>query len=124
MMTSSELHTAIPILLSLDVAATARFYTTRLGFSCRHQTPGLAILQRDAVTIHFTKCDDRHLVEWSACRVGVTGVDALYEEYSQQGALHPKSTLRDTDYGTREFGVVDIHGALVTFYENMPEHHI
>ncbi len=122
-MTSVQMHTAIPVLLSLDVAATARFYTTRLGFRCRYETPGRAILQRDGVEIHFTKCEEQRLVNWSACRVGVTGVDALYEEYSQQGVLHPKSTLHDTDYGTREFGIIDPHGALITFYENRSEHH-
>ncbi len=122
-MTSTQLQAAIPVLLTLDVSATARFYTTRLGFKCRYETPGLAILQRDAVTIHFTKCDDQHLVDWSACRVRVTGVDALYDEYSRQGALHRKTMLRDTEYGTREFGIVDIHGALLTFYEDKSESH-
>jgi hypothetical protein len=61
-MTSSQMRTAIPIHLSLDVSAIARFYTTRLGFTCRYETPGRDILQRDGVEIHFTKCDQQRLV--------------------------------------------------------------
>jgi hypothetical protein len=111
------MQSAVPVLLTLNVSATVRFFTGQLGFTARYETDGFAILQRDLVTIHFTKCNEQHLVDWSSCRVAVTGIDALYQEYSQRGALHPKSVLRDTDYSTREFGIIDVHGALVTFYQ-------
>jgi len=38
-------------------------------------------------------------------------------EYSRQGVIHPNRKLEDTEYGTREFGVVDLHGVLITFFE-------
>ena len=106
-MTLAEMHTAIPVLLSLDLPATVRFYTSTLGFTCRYQEEGFAILQRDSIEIHFTACAEQHLVDWSSCRVGVTGIDELYTEYAQRGILHPNSKLHDTHYGTREFGIVD-----------------
>jgi catechol 2,3-dioxygenase-like lactoylglutathione lyase family enzyme len=119
-MTSPKMLTAIPVLLSLDIPATVNFYTTQLGFTCLYQESGFAILQRDSIQLNFTGCDEQHLVDWSSCRVAVDGVDALYAECSRQGIVHPNSKLEDTDYGTREFGIVDVHGVLITFYERKP----
>ena len=116
-MTPPEMHTAIPVLLSLDIPATVGFYTSTLGFTCRYHEEGFAILQRDAIELHFTGCPEQHLVDWSSCRVGVTGIDELYAEYAQRGILHPNSKLHDTHYGTREFGIVDPQGVLITFSE-------
>jgi hypothetical protein len=116
-MTKPKMLTAISVLLSLDVPATVTFYTTKLGFTCPYQDEGFAILQRDRIQLHFTGCNEQHLVDWSSCRVEVDGVDALYEECSSQGIVHPNSKLEDTDYGTREFGIIDVHGVLITFFE-------
>jgi catechol 2,3-dioxygenase-like lactoylglutathione lyase family enzyme len=120
-MTPSTMHTVIPVLLTLDVADTVRFYTSTLGFVCRHEQAGFAILNRSDVELHFTRCPERRLVEWSCCRVGVSGVDALYDEYSHhKGLIHPNCKLHDTDYGTREFGILDSQGVLITFFERRP----
>ncbi len=116
-MTTPKMHTAIPVLLSLDIPATVQFYTTTLGFTCPYQDAGFAILQRDSIELHFTQCNEQHLVDWSSCRVAVEGVDALYEDFSRQGVIHPNARLEDTDYGTREFGIIDRDGVLITFYE-------
>jgi catechol 2,3-dioxygenase-like lactoylglutathione lyase family enzyme len=112
-----RMTTAIPVLLSLDPSATVRFYESKLGFRCRYQQEGLAILVRDDIELHVTKCPDRRLIEWSCCRIRVADVDALYSEYGAQSVLHPKGHLRDTDYGTREFGTLDEDGVLLTFFE-------
>lgn len=116
-MTAPKMLTAVPVLLSLDVPATVIFYTTKLGFTCLYQESGFAILQRDSLQLNFTGCNEQHLVDWSSCRVAVDGIDALYEACTSQGIVHPNSKLEDTDYGTREFGIVDIHGVLITFFE-------
>lgn len=117
-MTVSKMLTAVPVLLSLDFPATVAFYTTKLGFACPYQDSGFAILQRDNIYLHFTGCAEQHLVDWSSCRVAVDGVDALYEECSRQGIIHPNAKLADTDYGTREFAILDNHGVLITFFES------
>jgi len=116
-MTTPRMLTAVPVLLSLDIPATVNFYTTNLAFSCPYQDSGFAILQRDSLYLHFTGCAEQHLVDWSSCRVAVEGVDALYEECSQHGLIHPNARLADTEYGTREFGILDLHGVLITFFE-------
>jgi hypothetical protein len=53
--------------------------------------------------------------------VEVSGVDALYADFSRTGAIHPNAPLESTDYGTREFGLLDVHGALTNFFEHQPE---
>jgi hypothetical protein len=122
-MTQGKLQRAIPDLLTLDVPETVRFYTSNLGFTCRHETSGFAMLQRDDVVLHFTSCPDRKLVEWSCCRIEVSGVDTLYEEFLKQGATHSSSHGKphDTAYRTREFGVIDSQGVLITFFERKPD---
>ncbi len=118
-MASPRLQTANPVLLSLDIPATVRFYTTKLGFSCLHEHSGGAILKRDEIVLHFTLCPERRFVEWSCCRVRVVGINALYDEFAQQGVIDPspKGRPHDTDWGTREFGLIDCQGVLITFYE-------
>jgi hypothetical protein len=120
-MSAATLNTAIPVLLTLDVGKTVAFFTQQLGFSSPYHDSGFAILQRDGVTLHFTGCGEQHLVDWSSCRVAVSGVDALYADFAQTGAIHPNAPLESTDYGTREFGLLDVHGALITFFERLPE---
>jgi catechol 2,3-dioxygenase-like lactoylglutathione lyase family enzyme len=118
-MNKSTMQVAVPILAPLDIAATVRFYTEELGFICRHQSPGeYAILQRDEIEIHFWPCDNAEIAANTACRVGVLGIDALYDEYSKRGVLRSDCELQETPWGTREFEVFDPHNNLVTFFES------
>ena len=117
-MDRAMMNAAVPILASLDIATTVEFYTELLGFTCRFQSPGeYAIVQRDAIEIHFWPCDDANIASNTACRVAVSGIAALYEEYSAQGVLRHDCELHDTPWGTREFEVFDPHGNLITFFE-------
>ena len=119
-MSRSAMHSAVPILASLDIRVTVAFYVDRLGFACRHEAVGeYAILQRDGIEIHFWPCDDPDIAANTACRVGVTGIDALYEEYAERRVLRPDCVVRSTPWGTREFEVFDPHGNLITFHERL-----
>jgi len=85
-MNKSTMHAAIPILASLDIATTVAFYTDALGFSCRLKSQSkYAIILRDGIEIHFWPCDDPNIAGNTACRVRVTNIAALYEEYSIRG---------------------------------------
>lgn len=117
-MNQPNMHTAVPILASLDIATTVAFWTGKLGFICRFQSLSeYAIVQRDGIEIHFWSCGDANIAANTACRVGVAGIAALYEEYSKQRVLRPDCKLHDTPWGTREFEVFDPHSNLITFYE-------
>jgi catechol 2,3-dioxygenase-like lactoylglutathione lyase family enzyme len=110
---------AIPILQSLNIDETVRFYETKLGFMKVHQDGGFAIMVRDEVYINFTHCDDRYLPENTACRIRVTDVDSLYAEFQPKGIIHPNAPLETTDYGTKEFSVIDDSGNCIAFFERV-----
>jgi hypothetical protein len=48
-MNRATLRVAVPMLASLDIGVTVRFYTESLGFTCRFQSPEYAIVQRDDI---------------------------------------------------------------------------
>lgn len=117
-MSRATMHTAIPILASLDISATVRFYTGTLGFTCRLEVPGeYAIIERDAIEIHFWACAEAHVAENTACRIRVTDIAMLYEEYALRKALRADSRVESKPWGTREFEVFDPDGNLITFVE-------
>jgi catechol 2,3-dioxygenase-like lactoylglutathione lyase family enzyme len=112
------LERAAPVLASLDIERSIAFWCSRLGFSKVYVDPGVwGIVARDSVQVHFWPCADRHIAENTSCRIYVTGIDDLHAEAAAQGIVHPNAPLSDKPWGSREFGVLDPDGNLVTFAE-------
>lgn len=119
-MNEATMQAAIPILASLDIATTVTFYTEMLGFTCRFQSQGeYAICQRDDIEIHFWPCDDPDIARNTACRVRVTNIAALYEEYFAKGVLRLDCKVSLKPWNTREFEIFDPHNNLITFFETL-----
>ena len=116
-MTDAKLCSTAPILASLNLDETEDFYQDKLGFTKVSRYEGYLIMRRDDVSIHFWICDDPHIAESTGCYVYITGAQALYAEYDAQGVIHPNGKLHDTDYGIREFAVLDCHGNLLRIGE-------
>ena len=131
---------AIPAMPVRDMSRGTAFYRDQLGFTVGYHDTAFSIVRRDAVEIHLWGTTDEgwrtlektseNTSRWpvisgaesfiagtASCRVGVQGVDDLYEMVQPLGIVHPNGSLRDTDYGTREFGVLDPDGNLITFFE-------
>lgn len=132
-----RLSTTIPSLPVQDTAAAAAFYAERLGFTVHHEDTGFALLRRDDAEIHLWGASDSSwqgrpdlvakpvvsgaetfLSGTASCRVRCDDVDALYAEMAAARVLHGVSGSgpQDTDYGTREFHVLDLDGNLLTFF--------
>ena len=114
---------AVPALPVSDERRAVAFFED-LGFvELTHEGAGLGILRCDAVEIHLWVADgsapgaERRLAGSASCRVQVTGVDELYERCRLLGVVHPNAPLRDQPWGTREFGVLDPDGNLVSLYQ-------
>jgi catechol 2,3-dioxygenase-like lactoylglutathione lyase family enzyme len=116
-----------PILPSRDLAATNAFYE-QLGFEQGTFFPGeYLIVRRGTVWLHFFHSLD--VDPWSSsagCYVYVSDADALYSEYAALGLpgegiprLH--GPPGDSDYGMREFAVVDPDGNLVRIGSRLGE---
>ncbi len=113
--TPSALQRAVPVLASLDIEATQRFYADKLGFTTLGRYPDYAIVARDDVQIHFWLTGDADIPKATSCRIDVTGVDQLYEEMSAAGVVHPNGPLTDQPWGLREFAVLDADGNMIKF---------
>jgi catechol 2,3-dioxygenase-like lactoylglutathione lyase family enzyme len=108
-----------PILPSGDLAATTAFYE-QLGFERASFFPGeYLIVSRGEVWLHFFPAAD--LDPWTSiagCYVYVADADALYGEYAAiglpgEGIPRLSGPPSDSDYGMREFAVVDADGNLI-----------
>lgn len=115
------LVSAIPVLQALNIDDTITFYEKKLGFTKLHQEEGFAIVYRDAVHIHFTQCSDTYLPENTACRINVTDVESLYQEYKPKGVLRPDAHVETTWWGTKDLHLIDLNGNLITFTEPVSE---
>lgn len=111
----THLQRAVPVLASLDIEATQRFYADKLGFRAVARYPDYGIVERDDVQIHFWLTDDADIPKATSCRVDVDGVDQLYEEMNAAGVVHPNGPLTDQPWGLREFSVLDGDGNLIKF---------
>ncbi|MDQ7949273.1 MAG: VOC family protein [Pedobacter sp.] len=112
---------AIPILASLDTAATIAFYTEKLGFTFHHDWDGYLIFSRDGVNIHLWPTDDPSIPKNTGCYVNVTQADQLYEAYSAHQIIHPEGKLKDMPWNMRQFSILDNNGNIIHFGEELGE---
>ena len=110
-----------PILPCRSVPDAIRFYVEKLGFTLEFtdaETPSYAGVRRDGVELHLQWHDGS---EWSRVerphlRFLVTDIDALCREFKERGALGEATTVGETGWGTREFGLFDLNKNGLTFY--------
>jgi len=113
---------AVPIMPSKDLDATLTFYE-RLGFENAGSPPGewnYLIVRRGGVQLHFYGDPEIDpLTTPFSCYVFTDNADALYDEWEAIGVRTDPSTGSrlqgpvDTDYGMREFALVDPSGNLI-----------
>jgi catechol 2,3-dioxygenase-like lactoylglutathione lyase family enzyme len=127
-----------PSLPSADVRRSERFYADVLGFDVVAFDDGFALVRRDRTTISIWGATDESWREsldpakpvcsgaesfiagTASCSIEVSGVDELYEHCKAREIVHPNAHVHDTEWGTREFGVLDPDGNLVSFWERRP----
>jgi catechol 2,3-dioxygenase-like lactoylglutathione lyase family enzyme len=111
----------VPILPSRDLRETLAFYE-RLGFENRGAPPeqwDYLILGRGALELHFyADADVDPLTTAASCYAFVGDAQALHDEWASLVEPDPPTGSRivaplDTDYGIREFAVVDRSGNLL-----------
>ena len=114
-------ESAVPILPSRDLRETLEFYE-RLGFENRGAPPeewNYLILGRGEIWLHFIAMPEIDpLTTIASCFLFVEDADSLYEEWAS--VVEPDAATgsrivptETTDYGMREFAVVDRSGNLV-----------
>ena len=111
---SDDAARCIPILASLDIAETVAFYRDRLGFTPGWQDGGYAILQRDAMELHFWLAPDPIHPENTSCYIRGGQVAALHAEFAAR-EVPGLSTFEVKPWAMKEFHLIDPHGNLLRF---------
>jgi catechol 2,3-dioxygenase-like lactoylglutathione lyase family enzyme len=114
-LTTAQIKSTVPVLASLDLKETLDFYTVRLGFKVCGEFEDYAIVSRDDAEIHFWKCEDRHIAENTSCYVRTSGIQILYEEFTNRGLTLEQPVIQP--WRMRELYVIDPHGNLLKFGE-------
>lgn len=119
-----EIHPVLPV---RNVNTALLFYTQSMGFECDFTDtaidPRYAGVKREGVVIHLQWHDASEWVggiDRPQIRILCRDPDALFEEWKhlvdRKGAV-----LRDTPWGTREFGIYDPDDNGLIFYRNIDE---
>lgn len=115
-----HLQIAIPVMASLNIDKTVRFYQEKLGFDrLGWKDKNYAVLGRDKIEIHLRKCNDRIHPEHTSCYIKVMNVDDLYEEMTNSGVVHPNGTIKNQAWNMREFAILDEDGNMIKFGQNL-----
>jgi catechol 2,3-dioxygenase-like lactoylglutathione lyase family enzyme len=110
---------AHPIIGTRDVEKGIEFYTQQLGFKLtfadNRDEPNYVGFCRDAVELHM-QFQFEYEMGTIRLRFLVEDPDALFNEYRQRGVECNPDGVRDTPWGTREFGLYDLDRNALTFY--------
>jgi uncharacterized glyoxalase superfamily protein PhnB len=126
-MQSAGLKDVIPILDVHDVDAALRFYVERLGFQVdfryEEDPNNYAGVFRGDVYLHMQWQGEDSFRDGTAgtlrVRVVVDDPDVLFSEYRGRGLLDETAQVRNTPWGTREFGLRDLDGNGLIFYRDL-----
>jgi catechol 2,3-dioxygenase-like lactoylglutathione lyase family enzyme len=109
---------AVPVLASLDIQRSVDFFANKLGFGIVYAAQdAYGIVSKGEVSIHFLACNDPRIPLATGCRVGVANIESLYTHCSKEGIVHPDWQLKTTEWGNREFAILEADKNLVTFFE-------
>jgi catechol 2,3-dioxygenase-like lactoylglutathione lyase family enzyme len=117
----TQFLSSVPIIPARDVESSASWYRDSLGYEIFRAEDDYGIVGRGESWIHFWGPSGISPEEsMTTIRVGVAGIDELYEHCRGQGIVHPNARLQRQPWGFREFSVRDLDWNLVTFFEPPP----
>lgn len=91
------------------------FYTRHMGFEVMWQSETMAGLRRDRIAFNLVVNDNRAWADNASFSIGVSGLDALYQEY--RGIPANVGPLEMKPWGRRELHVIVPSGVCLQFYE-------
>ena len=103
----------IPVLASLNIEETRKFYADWLGFSGEAYGDYL-LMKRDEMELHFRLTTERAPADRPGCYIRGGQVPALFEEFRARGVPH-LSDFAVRPWNMKEFCIRDPHGNLLNF---------
>lgn len=98
-----------------SLAAALAFYTEHMGFAALWQGDGMAGIARDGVAFNLVVNDNQAWAENASFSIGVSDLEALYQEYRQIPAR--VGPLERKTWGRREFHMIVPSRVCLQFYE-------
>jgi hypothetical protein len=96
------------------LAEALKFYTEQMGFSVSWQAGSGAGIVRDGVAMNLVENNNREWADNASFSVGVSDLDATYEEY--RGISARVGPLEMKAWGRREFHLIVPSGICFQFY--------
>ena len=97
------------------IAESIAFYTQQLGFTVDWEGGNMAGIRRDDVCFNLVESTNKEWIANSSISIGVTDLDAFYQEIkSIKGKISPP-TLRP--WGRRELHIILPSGVCLQFYQ-------
>jgi len=97
-----------------SLANALKFYTEQMGFSVTWQDGTMAGIRRDAISFHLIENDNCEWANNTSFSIGVSNLDALYDEYRDIAARVGPLELKP--WGRREFHMIVPSGVCLHFY--------
>jgi len=91
------------------------FYTEQMGFSVVWKGGGGAGIRRDGIAFTLVENDNREWADNASFGIGVSDLDALYEEY--RGIAAKVGPLERKVWGRREFHMIVPSGVCLQFFQ-------
>ena len=114
----SKLSSVTPLLpAGKNLAAALRFYVDQLGFSIQWQSGNSAGISRDAIAFTLIESDNQNWLENTSLSIGVSDLDALYNEYRTVAAPARVGPLETKPWGRREFHLIEPAGVCFQFFQ-------
>ena len=104
-----------------NFAAELALYTEHLGFTVVWQQKNMAQIRRDDVAFNLMESDNQEWANNSSYSIGVSDLDALYEDYRQVPAPVRIGPLEQKAWGRREFHMIVPSGVCYQFYQREAE---
>ncbi|OUR96090.1 bleomycin resistance protein [Flavobacteriales bacterium 33_180_T64] len=117
-----QIHPVLPV---RNVMNSIQYYVEKLGFNLVFKDagdhPSYAGVVRDGIEIHLQWHGESDWLEGRngvLLKIYVEDIEDLFEDYKTQFVFHEQTVLRNTAWGTREFGFYDIDKNGLVFYRN------
>lgn len=102
----------IPVLPSANIERDILWYHQQAGFECRFSDKMYAVLYRGKTFIHLQWHADTSndpLLGGSVIRIVVDEIETIFEEFVQRNTVSKEKLVRNTPWGTHEFGFFDLN---------------
>ncbi len=125
-MSQTQFKAVNPVIPVRDMHDALLFYEDKLGFARVFDDatePGATIsyagVARGGLCLHLQSMAPDENPTMPLIRIQVENIEPLYQEYNEKGMVKSRGHLESKPWGSRDFGVYDLNGAALVFYEDL-----